>query len=177
MNRKGERTVILGTRRSTAATRGRGNIKEPFSPRGDKGRQSAVVRSRKGSGGRAAFCPPPQGTKSGRAGGRGRGGRLHAESGGRRLPGSRGRSAGAGGPEESGGSTGGCEARERRRPAGGQRHRAPAAAAVRPGSQAAGAEAEGGTHKETGAGGGVCEGKALEASGKACSAPGRSRTW
>ena len=76
-----------------------------------------------------------------------------------------------------GGSTGGCEARERRRPAGGQRHRAPAAAAVRSGSQAAGAEAEGGTHKETGAGGGVCEGKALEASGKACSAPGRSRTW
>ena len=30
---------------------------------------------------------------------------------------------------------------------------------------------------KTGAGGGVCEGKALEASGKACSAPGRSRTW
>ena len=28
MNRKGERTVILGTRRSTAATRGRGNVKE-----------------------------------------------------------------------------------------------------------------------------------------------------
>lgn len=181
MNRKGERTVILGTRRSTA-TRGRGNVKEGgreySSPPGEtkegSPRWSGLGRE-VGGGGRSAHHPKGQ-RVAGPGGGVGVGGFApRAEARGFQAL-----EVGQPGLEDLkkvGGQRGTARPGRDAGPPGRQRHSAPAAAAVRSGPQAAGAEAEGRTHRETGAGGGVCEGKALEASGRACSAPGRSRTW
>lgn len=134
---------------STHRDQEKGNVKEgggsnPF-PRGDKGRQPEVVQSRKEVVG---VFYPPQGTKSGQAGGRGRGARLRAEGRDWRLPGLRGHP----GWRIWGrwGIIGDCEAGERRRPTRGTKREAAGLCRRRIESSRSRAQAEGGTQTESG---------------------------
>lgn len=143
-----------------------GGGNNPF-PQGDKGTESEVVQSRKGSSGGVPSTPGDKEWISRGAGSGCEGFALRAPTGGLQVS----ELTRAGGYEVGGGSKGFERPGREAGPPGGQRERRPASAAVGSNPHAAGPRPQG----RTGTGG--LRGRFTRPKRGACRAPGRYPTW